>query len=192
MRRSRVRSHRSGFTASGFTAIELMNFVALAAVLSAIGMYALARYVRHAKTVEAVSSVTALAGAAAEYYNTSDATQPAGATPQAVHAMRHFPQSSRLPVPEDPLSVRGRRYQSNLADWSASPWRELRFSIVQPQCYQYSFEADGAGATAKAVVSAQGDLDDDGVRSLFSLSVLPDDALSAKVAKTMTKTDPEE
>ena len=40
-----------------FTAIELMNFLALAAILSAIGMYALARYVRHAKTVEAVSSV---------------------------------------------------------------------------------------------------------------------------------------
>ena len=34
--------------------------------------------------------------AAAEYYNTSDATQPAGATPQAVHAMRHFPPSSRV------------------------------------------------------------------------------------------------
>ena len=40
----------------GFTAVELMNFLALAAVLSAIGMYALARYVKHAKTVEAVSS----------------------------------------------------------------------------------------------------------------------------------------
>jgi hypothetical protein len=169
-----------------------MNFLALAAVLSAVGMYALARYVRHAKTLEAVSSVTALAVEAAKYYNSSDATQPAGATPQAVHAMRHFPESSRLPVPVDPLSVRGRRYQSNLADWSASPWRDLRFSIVQPQCYQYSFEADGAGATAKAAVSAQGDLDDDGVRSLFSLAVTPDEALSAQVAKTMTKTDPEE
>jgi type II secretory pathway pseudopilin PulG len=177
---------------AGFTAIELMNFLGLAAVLSAIGMYGLARYVRHGKTVEAVSSVTSLAGAAAEYYNASDATQPAGAAPQSVHAMRHFPSSSRIPVPEDPLSVRGRRYQSNLADWSASPWRELRFSIVQPQCYQYSFEADGAGGTAKAIVSAQGDLDGDGVRSSFSLSVIPDEGLSAQVARTMTKKDVEE
>lgn len=175
-----------------FTAIELMNFLALAAVLSAIGMYALARYVRHAKTVEAVSSVTALAAAAADAYNASDATQPAGASPAAVHAMRHFPPSSRLPVPSDPLSLRGHRYQSNLADWSASPWRELRFSIVQPQCYQYAFESDGAGATAKALVSAEGDLDGDGIRSSYSLSVAPDQGLTAQVAKTMTKRDVEE
>ncbi len=175
-----------------FTAIELMNFLALAAVLSAIGMYALARYVRHAKTVEAVSSVTALANTAAESYNASDGMQPTGAAPSAVHAMRHFPPSSRLPVPSDPLSVRGHRYQSNLADWSPSPWRELRFSIVQPQCYQYSFEATGAGATAKALVTAEGDLDGDGVRSMYSLTVAPDESLTAQVAKTMIKKDVEE
>jgi type II secretory pathway pseudopilin PulG len=175
-----------------FTAIELMNFLALAAVLSAIGMYALARYVRHAKTVEAASSVAALATSAGEYYNNSDATQPAGAAPSAVHAMRHFPPSATTPVPFDEVSVRGHRYQSNLADWSASPWRELRFSIVQPQCYQYSFASEGAGATAKALVTAAGDLDGDGIRSSYSLEVAPDQGLAAQVSTTMTKTDAEE
>lgn len=177
---------------AGFTAIELMNFLGLAAVLSAIGMYALARYVRHAKTVEAVSSVASLAAASAEYYNSSDATQPTGAAPHSVHAMRHFPPSARLSVPEDALSVRGRRYQSNLADWSASPWRELRFSIVQPQCYLYSFESEGAGASARALITAEGDLDGDGLRSSYSLAVTPDEGLTAQVAKTMTRKDPEE
>ena len=175
-----------------FTAIELMNFLALAAVLSAIGMYALARYVRHAKTIEAVSSVNALASVAAEYFNASDATQPAGASPSAVHAMRHFPPSSRVPVPVEQSDVRGHRYQSNLADWSASPWRELRFSIVQPQCYRYSFESEGAGATAKALVTAEGDLDGDGIRSSYSLEVTPDQSLTAHPAKTMIKKDVEE
>jgi type II secretory pathway pseudopilin PulG len=175
-----------------FTAIELMNFLALAAVLSAIGMYALARYVRHAKTVEAVSSVTALATSAAGYYNASDATQPAGATPAAIHAMRHFPPTANPPVPSDQDWVRGHRYQSNAADWAASPWRELRFSIVQPQCYRYSFIAEGAGATAKALVTAEGDLDGDGQRSLYSLEVMPDQGLAAQVSPTMTKTDVEE
>ena len=175
-----------------FTAIELMNFLALAAVLSAIGMYALARFVRHAKTIEAISSVNALAGGAAESFNASDATQPAGAAPAAVHAMRHFPPSARVPVPSEQSDVRGHRYQSNPADWSASPWRELRFSIVQPQCYRYSFEAEGAGATAKALVKAEGDLDGDGVRSTYSLEVTPDEGLKAQVSKTMTKKDAEE
>ena len=174
-----------------FTVVELMNFLGLAAILSAIGMYSLSRYVRHAKTVEAVSSVTSLAGAAAAYYNSSDATQPTGAAPHAVHAMRHFPPSSRVSVPEDDLSVRGKRYQSNLADWSASPWRELRFSIVQPQCYRYSFESEGAGATARAIVTAEGDLDGDGVRSSYSVTIAPDQSLAAQVS-TMTKKDVEE
>jgi type II secretory pathway pseudopilin PulG len=176
----------------GFSAVELMNFLALAAVLSAIGMYALARYVRHAKTVEAVNTLTSLATLSAEYYNTSDATQPAGAAPQAVHAMRHFPPSSRVPVPEDALMVRRTRFQSNLSDWAASPWRDLRFSIVQPQCYQYSFDAQGAGASARALITAQGDLDGDGVRSAYSISVAPNDALTAQVAPNVTRTNAEE
>jgi type II secretory pathway pseudopilin PulG len=189
---SRYRRHVHPGSRRAFTAIELMNFLALAAVLSAIGMYALARYVRHAKTVEAVSSVTALAGGAAEYYNASDATQPAGASPSAVHAMRHFPPSSRVPVPADQDSVRGRRYQPNGADWAASPWRELKFSMVQPQCYRYTFEAEGAGATAKALVTAEGDLDGDGIRSSYSLEIAPDPNLAAQVSTEMTKKDEEE
>jgi hypothetical protein len=169
-----------------------MNFLALAAILSAIGMFGLARYVKHGKTAEARESVTRLAGGAAEYYNRSDATQPAGAAPQAVHAMRHFPPSSRAPVPEDPLSVRGKKYQSNTADWAGSPWRELGFSIVQPQCYQYSFEASGSGGNARATVIAQGDLDGDGTRSKYSLTIIPDENLTAVVAKEIVREDPEE
>jgi hypothetical protein len=169
-----------------------MNFFALAAILTAIGMYALARYVRHNKTAEARESVTRLAMGAAEFYNRSDATQPSGATPQAVHAMRHFPPSSRAAVPDDALTVRARKYQSNASDWAVSPWRELGFSIVQPQCYQYSFEAQGSGASAKALVVAEGDLDGDGTRSRYSLAVSPDESLTAIVAKDMERVDPEE
>jgi len=175
-----------------FTVIELMNFLGLAAVLSAVAMYGLSRYVRHAKTVEAVSSVTRLASNAAEFYDLSDGTQPAAASPAAVHAMRHFPTSSASPVPGEELSVRGCRYQSNLADWSVSPWRELHFTMVQPQSYRYVFASEGAGATAKATVTAQGDLDGDGVRSSYALEITPDQGLAASVSKSMTKTDPEE
>lgn len=169
-----------------------MNFLGLAAIMTAIGMYALARYVRHNKTTEAHESVTRLATGAADYYNRSDATQPSGASPQAIHAMRHFPPSSRSPVPDDPLSVRGRKYQSNGMDWAASPWRELGFSIVQPQFYQYSFESQGSGATAKAVVIAEGDLDGDGTRSRYSLTIAPDESLTAIVAPEIDRIDPEE
>jgi hypothetical protein len=168
-----------------------MNFIGLAAILSAIGMYALARYVRHAKTAEAASSLASLAKASADYYNASDEKQPSGATPQAVHAMRHFPPSARAPVPEDQGAVRGQRYQSARADWDASPWRELHFSIVQPQCYRYDYQSEGAGAAAKATITAEGDLDGDGHRSHYSVTITPDEALSAQVGP-ITKQDPEE
>jgi len=176
----------------GFSAIELMNFFALAAVLAAVAMYGVARYVRHAKTTEAQESVRRLAAETANFYNTSDATQPSGATPTAVHAMRHFPPSSRAPVPEEVLNVRGKRYQSNGMDWAASPWKELKFSLVQPQCYQYSFTATGSGATARALIVAEGDLDGDGTRSHYALAVVPDENLNAQVAKEMETNDPEE
>lgn len=175
----------------GFSAVEIMNFLGLAAVLSAVGMYALARYVRHAKTAEAASSLEVLAKNTADFYNASDATQPAGATPQAIHAMRHFPASALSPVPADEKSVKGQRYQSNYADWASSPWRDLHFSIVQPQSYRYDFQSEGAGATAKATITAKGDLDGDGIQSTYSVVVAPDDSLTAQVG-AITKQDPEE
>lgn len=169
-----------------------MNFLALAAVLSAVGMYAVARYVRHAKTLEAISSVQTIAGGAVSAYNESDGNQPAAATPEAVRAMRRFPPSSRDPIPKTPLEVRGQKYQSNRSEWSATPWRELHFYLAQPQCYQYAFEADGAGATAKAIVTAHGDLDGDGARSTFLLAVTPDSTFTAHAAPQMSRFEPEE
>ena len=169
-----------------------MNFVALAAILSALGMYGLARYVRNAKCAEAVGSVSAIADAAAVFYDTSDGNQPVGTSADAAHAMRHFPPSSKASVPPDLESVRARRYQSALPDWSVSPWRELRFSIPQPQYFAYSFESQGTGAAAKASVIAHGDLDGDGVTSTFRLDVVPDPAFKAKVGDNMEKVDPEE
>lgn len=178
--------------ARGFTLPEVMNFVALAAVLSALGMYGLAKYVRHAKTAEAVGSVTAIAEAAASYYDTSDGNQPVGTTADAAHAMRHFPPSSKPSVPPELESVSARRYQSSIADWTASPWRELRFSIPQPQYYVYSFESQGSGASAKAIVTAHGDLDGDGITSTYRLVVAPDATFKAKVSDVMEKLEPEE
>lgn len=169
-----------------------MNFVGLAAILSALGMYGLARYVRHAKTAEAVGSVTAIAEAAASFYNASDTNQPVGIAPEAAHAMRHFPPASKTSVPPDLASVKARRYQSALPDWSASPWRDLSFSIPQPQYFAYTFESQGSGAKATAAAVAHGDLDGDGVTSTYRLSVAPDPGFVAKVGAVMEKIDPEE
>jgi type II secretory pathway pseudopilin PulG len=176
----------------GFAWIEVINFVSLAAILGALAMYGLGRYVRHAKTAEAVGSVAAIAQAAAADYDESDATQPAGAPESAVRAMRYFPPPSRASVPADLDSIHGKRYQSTLADWQSSPWRELHFSIPQPQYYAYSFDSTGTGPQATATATARGDLNGDGVLSTYKLTVMPDDKSNAKVSPNLEKVDPEE
>lgn len=175
----------------GFTIFELLNLLALVGVLSAVGMYALARYVRHSKTAEAIGSLSTLAAQSSAFYEASDATQPVGSTPDNAHAMRHFPPSSATSVPPTLDDVRGRKYQSATADWGASPWHELQFSIPQPQYYAYSYAAEGSGATAKATASAKGDLDADGILSTYAISVAPDSSFHAVVG-AITKEDPDE
>jgi Tfp pilus assembly protein FimT len=187
---SRARARSRGVSRA-FTVFELLNLLALIGVLSAIGMYALARYVRHSKTAEAIGSLTTLAHQTAAFYDTSDATQPAGSTPDNAHAMRHFPPSSTASVPPSVDNIRGKKYQSTQADWSASPWHELQFSIPQPQFYAYSYVSEGAGSTAKATALAKGDLDSDGNVATYSITVTPDATFHAQVAP-IVKEDPDE
>jgi Tfp pilus assembly protein PilE len=186
------RSRAAARRAPGFSLIEIMNFVALATLISALAMYALARYVRHSKTAEAVAQLTALIEASAIYYEKSDSTQPAGTTPDAAHAMRHFPPSSNGTVPGDLAAIRGKKYKSVAADWAGPPWADLRFEYRQPQCYAYSYDSQGTGTTARAVAYAQGDLDGDGKTSTYSLGAAADAQFKVQVDKEIQRTDPEE
>lgn len=178
--------------ARAFSLVELMNFLALGALLATLGMYGFALYVRHAKTAEAVGNVAALGQAAAAYYNDSDAHQPAGTRPEQAKAMRHFPPSSRQTVPADFDSVKGKKYESSIGDWSASPWTELQFKVNQPQYYAYGFEAEGSGPDAHATATATGDLDGNGVRSTYRLTIAPNPGLEAVVARSIDRRAPEE
>jgi type II secretory pathway pseudopilin PulG len=166
----------------GFTLLEALNALTLLAILATLGMYGVGKWVRHGRTLEAIGSVHAIAQAAVAYYDDSDATQPTGGAQAAAHAMRHFPGPSRGTVPADLADVRGKRYQSNLADWSPSPWRELNFSIHQPQNYRYGFESSGTGRASVATGVAQGDLDGSGLASTYRLRVTVNDKYEAEVA----------
>ncbi len=175
-----------------FTLLELLNLLSLVAVLAALAMYGLGRYVRHAKTLEAIGSVGAIAQAAVSCYDESDATQPTGGSEAAIHAMRHFPASSRASVPQAAEDVQGKRYQSSRADWSPSPWRELHFSITQPQYYRYSFQSWGTGRESVALAVAEGDLDGSGVQSTYRQRVTVNDKFEAVISSTIERENPEE
>jgi Tfp pilus assembly protein PilE len=176
----------------GLTLAELLGTVGFVTILGALAMYGVAKYLRHSKTAEAVGSTAAIAQAACLYYNESDANQPAGTKPDAAKAMRHFPPSSRASVPASMADVRGKRFQSSIADWSNSPWMEMGFKISTPQFYAYSFESQGAGPSAVATAIAHGDLDGNGIQSTFRANAAPDETLVAKVKGPVEQIDPDE
>lgn len=79
--------------------------------------------------------------------------------------------SATHPVPQDLRAVRGTKYPSTPADWSADGRKAgfacLRFSMPSPQYFQYSYASvSGSSFT----VQAHGDLDGDGVPSTFQLT----------------------
>jgi Tfp pilus assembly protein PilE len=187
----RVGPARRRGTRRAFTIFELMNLLAVIGLLSGIAMYSLARYVRHSKTAEAIGSLNALGKASVAYFDASDSTQPVGTTPDAAHAMRHFPSSSTKSVPPSLDDIHGKRYQSSPVDWTLSPWHELQFTIPQPQCYAYSYLSEGAGSTAKATAIAKGDLDADDNVAIYSVTVTPDPSFAAQVGP-LVKEDPDE
>jgi hypothetical protein len=191
MIRSRPKSSRAAYLSRAFTVFELLNFIGLVGLVSGIAMYALARYVRHSKTADAIGSLSTLAKASAAYYEASDATQPVGTSPDNAHAMRHFPPSSTRSVPPTLEDVKGKRYQSAAADWAVTPWHELQFSIPQPQYYAYSYASEGAGSTSKATAVARGDLDADGVSATYSVTISPDAKFRAQAGQ-IVKEDADE
>jgi hypothetical protein len=176
----------------GYTLAELLTTIGFVSILGALAMYGVARYLRHTKTAEAIGSVTTIAQGACAFYNQSDANQPAGTRPDAAKAMRHFPPSSRATVPADEASVRGKRFQSAIGDWSTSPWPEVGFKLPAPQYYAYAFESSGSGPSAQATAIAHGDLDGNGTKSTFRATCAPDESLVAKVGKNIEEIEPDE
>jgi hypothetical protein len=144
------------------------------AVLPAIGIYGVRRYLASAKTSEAKNTLGAIARGAMASFEREGA-------PGAKRALC----KSANPVPSTVPS--GRKYQPATSPGSdyetgddTTGWACLRFSMTQPQYYQYGYTAGGPykgpahggpdpgpnGFEAWAI----GDLDGDGVTSLFTLT----------------------
>jgi type IV pilus assembly protein PilA len=121
-------------------------------------------YIAASKAVEARNSLGQIGKDAAAAFEI-ESVQAGGAVTH-----RLCPSASR-PVPDSLAKVKRAKYQSSAADWDVDKAANagfacLKFSMSQPQYYQYNYSSTGSAITA----TAMGDLDGDGIPSTFMLS----------------------
>ena len=177
----------------GFTLIELMIVVAIVGVLAVLAVYGVQKYIANAKTAEAKNAVGEMSRDALSKYEgeTMNGSTLAGGSTTGV--VRDLCPSASAKVPS--FVPKATKYQSTNADWnvddSAVPRRGfacLHFEMSQPQYYSYNYTAVSLTSFTAA---AEGDLDGDGITSLFH----QDGAISSgqlRVAPAITEVTPDE
>jgi len=80
-------------------------------------------------------------------------------------------------VPGSAAAIQGRKYQSSPREWAVdgpanAGFACLKFTMDAPQYYMYSYALTGTGNAAgdSFTAAAQGDLDGNGVLSLFQMT----------------------
>jgi type IV pilus assembly protein PilA len=144
-------------------AVILGGVVLFGGVLAVLAIYGLRKYIASAKVIEARNSLGAIGrGAVIAFERERDGSVPHRQCASASHS-----------VPDSIVKVSGRKYISSAADWQVDAPHHggfacLRFSLVTPQYYMYSYRIHGAYAVGDGFeATAQGDLNGDGKTSLF-------------------------
>jgi type IV pilus assembly protein PilA len=168
--------------ARAFSLVELMIAVAIIAVLAALAVYGVTRYLASAKSTEAKQNVGAISrGATAAFERElalSENLTDGSKSSVAAHRLCGTAVMVPLEVPKarkyQPSTKSGEDYQSGDAQ---SGWMCLRYEMTQPTYYQYAYTRDGSPiapsnpakcATACYEAGARGDLDADGIVSRFA------------------------
>jgi type IV pilus assembly protein PilA len=145
----------------GFTLIELMIVVAILGILAAVAIPAFMKYIRRAKTSEAVDKLAYLYRMSSTYATGERVARGLGA---AVLDVR-FPDPAALTPATVPAGV---RVVDPATTWNAiQTWQALSFSISDPHYYAYMYDSAGTGTSAAFTARANGDLDGNGTLSTF-------------------------
>lgn len=134
----------------GFTLIELMVSVAIVGLLSSVALPVFTKAQLRARAAERDTIMEAIARAVND----------------VVNQQQRVPGNtwSGVPNPLGTPSTTKRKF-----DWTAAGWTQLPMVVAGDAYYSYSFRAEdlaGDGKNVTLIVSADGDLDGDGLHSV--------------------------
>jgi type IV pilus assembly protein PilA len=184
---------------AGFTLIELMIVVAIIGILAVLAAYGVRKYVANAKSAEARNSLGMIAVDEAAAYERESMPGNTLAFTTSAGMSRRLCASATATVPAVSASIKGSKYQSNITEWNQDQtinagFACLKFTMDAPQYYMYSYTLTGAGTAVgdSYLAGAQGDLNGDGVLSLFSITGAIGAGNILHVAPNMVEVRPDE
>lgn len=139
----------------GMTITEIMIAMAIVALLASIAIPSFINYIRSSKTSEAVSNIRTIYSGEVSYFLNDKIQRGAGA----------LITSRFVTCPTTPASVPPGEKRSG--NWDNPNWAAVQFAQDSPVLFSYTTEASGIGTSAEFTARAEGDLDNDGVYSLF-------------------------
>jgi type IV pilus assembly protein PilA len=175
-----------------------MIVVAIVGVLAVLAGYGVMKYVTNAKSAEASNSLGIMAQDAVAAYERESMAATTLAQKSSAGLSRQFCGSASHTVPSAATAIQGKKYQSAPSEWTVdaagnSGFACLKFTMDAPQYYMYSYGVSGSGAAGNSFTAqAQGDLNGDGVLSLFQLSGSVTSNMTIAVAPNMLVVRPED
>jgi type IV pilus assembly protein PilA len=140
-------------------------------ILGAMAVYGVRKYISNTKTLEARASTMAIAHAASAAYEREPVAGGGTTAHRLCGSAKPVPASVPKAERYQPSSAPGADFQGGDA---SNGWTCLKFALSAPTYYQHRYEtgvgSGKSGATANGFeASARGDLDGNGVTSLFAV-----------------------
>ncbi len=139
----------------GFTLIELMIVVAIIGILAAVAIPAFLKYMKRAKTSEALTNIRKVCDGNVAYFSE-----------EYVNVGGTILSKQFVNAPMTPTAIPG--INKIVANWETPEWQALKFATESGVLFAYtSAGSTNTGLQSSFTARANGDLDGDGASSLF-------------------------